>query len=138
MIVVSMVILTVHSNCQPYMRSRANWTESLYLLVLCVLAVTQIVPKIVEDKNQTSVYISVVLLGIVSIHTIVVFFCKAARFFRGRFRSCACAEDTVVDRNGYGELENTETTQDLDTEIERRRSVLDAIFSTPARQQNNG
>ena len=138
MIVVCMVILTVHSNCQPYMRSRANWAESLYLLVLCVLGVTQIVPEIVEDKLQASVYISVVLLGIVSIHTIAVFFYKAACFFRGRFRSCACAEDTVVDRSGYEELENTETTQSSDTEIEGRRRVLDTIFTTSARQQNNG
>ena len=137
MIVVCMVILTVHSNCQPYMRSRANWAESLYLLVLCVLAVAQIVPEIV-DKHQASVYIPMVLLVIVSIHTIVVFFYKAARFFRGRFSCCACAKDTVVDRRTYEELENTETTQSFDTEIERRRSVLDTIFRTPARQQNNG
>ena len=116
MIVVCMVILTVHSNCQPYMRSRANWAESLYLLVLCVLAVTQVVPEIVEDKEQASLYVSVVLLGIVSIHTIVVFFYKAVRFFRGRFGCCACAEDPVVDPRGYEELENTQTTQSQDTD----------------------
>ena len=98
----------------------------------------QIVPEIVEDKNQTSVYISVVLLVIVFIHTIVVFFYKATRFFRGRFRCCACAEDTVVDRRTYEELENTENTQSLDAEIERRRSVMDTIFRTPARQQKSG
>lgn len=140
MIVVCIIILTVHCYRHPYILSRANLAESLYLLILCMLTVMQIAPKIVEDKNSCKyvIYISVVLFVILSIHTIVVFSCKAVCFFQWRLRCCAAAQSTVVDRRGYEELENTYTDQDLDTEVERRRSVMDMIFSAPARPQGHG
>ena len=140
MIVVCIMILAVHSYSHPYILSRANLTESLYLLVLCMLAVMQIVPKIVEDKNayRCIMFISVVLFVIALIHTIVVFFCKAVRFFQWRLRCCTGAQNTVVDRRGYEELENTHNDQDLDSEVERQRSVMDMIFKSPARPQLHG
>lgn len=138
MIVVCVVILAVHSNCQPYMRARANVFESVYLLVLCVLAVVQVVPDImVNDNKDAVVYTSVVLLGLTLIHTTVVFFYKAVRFFRGRFECCAGGEVADGRRRGrYRELEDSRTEQIVDAEVERRRHVLDMIFNTRARQES--
>ena len=133
MIVVCMVILTVHSNCQPYARPRANFAESAYLLVLCILAVMQIV----EDKTARF-YVSVVLLAIVSVHALVVFLYKAVGFFRKRFECCACAQATAGEGRGYEEFENTQTEQSQDTEIERRRSIMDTIFSVNAGLSDHG
>ena len=133
MIVVCVVILSVHSNCHPYTRPRANYAESVYLLVLCTLAIMQIV----EDKNA-QFYVSLVLLCIVSVHTLAMFFYKAGRFFRQRFKCCANGQTTAVDRRGYEELENTLTEESLDTEVERQRRVLDTIFSASGRDLYSG
>ena len=133
MIVVSMLILAVHSNCHPYMRPRANFVESVYLMVLSTLAIMQMV----EDK-ETTFYVCLVLLLLVFAHTLVVFFYKAVRFFRKRFDCCADTQTTVVERTGYEELEHTQTDQTLDCEVERRRSLLDTIFTTSAKNSNHG
>ena len=140
MIAVCVVILAVHSNCHPYVRPRANYVESLYLLVLCGLAIMQIV----EDEHA-KYYVCLVLLIIVSTHTLVVFLYKAVRFFRKRFDCCACSQAAVVDRHGYEELEDTQTDthtdtqteQSLDTaEVERQKSIMDTIYSTSVDDTN--
>ena len=104
MIVICVVILTVHSNCHPYARPRANFTESVYLLVLCTLAIMQIV-----EDTPARFYVCLVLLIIVSLHTLVVFVFEAVRFFRKRFNYFAGAQDTVMERRDYEELDNTQT-----------------------------
>ena len=105
-----------------------------------MLAVTQVVPDIVVNYNKDAVvYTSVVLLGLMLIHTTVVFFYKAVRFFRVRFECCAGGEATDGQRRGrYRELEDSRTEQVLDAEVERQRHVLDTIFNTRARQESRG
>ena len=133
MTVACMVILAVHSNCQPYMRPRANYAESVYLLVLSVLAIMQIV-----DDQETAFNVCLVLLIIAAIHTLVIFFLKAGLFCRRRFKCCTGEETPDDQRHRYQELENTETEQSRDTEIERRKSILDTIFSKPSGVPNDG
>ena len=133
MTVACMVILAVHSNCQPYMRPRANYAESVYLLVLSVVAIMQIV-----DDQETAFNVCLVLLIIAAIHTLVIFFLKAGRFCRTRFECCTSEETPDDQRHRYQELENTETEQSRDTEIERRKSILDTIFSKPSGVPNHG
>ena len=133
MTVACMVVLAVHSNCQPYMRPRANYAESVYLLVLSILAIVQIV----EDQ-KTAFYVCLVLVITAAIHTLVIFFLKAGLFCRRRFKCCTGEETPDHQRHRYEELENTETEQSRDTEIERRRSILDTIFSKPAGVSNHG
>ena len=131
MIFECVIILAVHNYCHPYLRSRANLKESFYLLVLCTLAITQII-----DDKQALIDVLVidvlveVLLVILACHTLVVFLCKAAHLFRNRFH-CACARPKRSRRRrGYDELESTETEQSLSIETQRRRSNLDAISQT--------
>ena len=133
MIVACMVILAVHSNCQPYMRPRANYAESVYLLVLSVVAIMQIV-----DDQETAFNVCLVLLIIAAIHTLGIFFLKAGLFCRRRFECCTGEERPDDQRHRYQELENTENEERRDTEIERRRSILDTILSKPARVSNCG
>ena len=133
MTVACMVILAVHSNCQPYMRPRANYAESVYLLVLSILAMMQTV----EDQ-ETAFYVCLVLLITAAIHTLVVFFLKAGLFCRRRFKCCTGEETPDDQRHRYQELENTENEQRRDTEIERRRSILDTILSKPTGVSNCG
>ena len=133
MIVICVVILTVHSNCHPYTRPRANLTESVYLLVLCTLAIMQIV-----EDTPARFYVCLVLLIIVSLHTLLVFGFEAVRFFRKRFNYCAGAQDTVMESRGYEELDNTQTEQSLDPEVERRRSIMNTIFSTSEEDSDHG
>lgn len=125
MIFVCVVILTVHSNGQPYMKRRANLAESLYLLVLCTLAVMQIV-----EHKDAQYFVCLVLLIIAFVHTLIIFLYKAVRFFRQRFGHCACFLKTVMDRRSYEELENTQTDSNLDIDAQRQRRILDSIFST--------
>ena len=127
-----MVILAVHSNCQPYIRTRANYAESVYLLVLSILAMMQIV-----EDHETSLYGCLVLIP-AAIHTLGVFFLKAGLFCRRRFKCCTGEETPDDQRHRYQELENTENEESRDTEIERRRSILDTILSKPAGVSNCG
>ena len=132
MTVACMVILAAHSNCQPYMRPRANYVESVYLLVLSILAMMQTV----EDQG-TAFNVCLVLLITAAIHTFVVFFLKAGLFCRRRFK-CTGEEAPDDQRHRYQELENTENEESRDTEIERRRSILDTILSKPTGVWNCG
>ena len=121
MIFECVVILAVHNYCHPYLRARANLAESVYLLVLCTLAIMQLT----EDK-QFEVRVEV-LLVMLACHTLVVFLCKATHLFRNRFH-CACARpNRSTRRRGYDEIESTATDPSLSIETQRRRSNLNII-----------
>ena len=131
------LVLAVHSNCQPYVRARVNYTESVYLVVLCTLAIMQIVQDI-----KVKYYVCLVLLVIVGIHALVVTVYKATRFFRKRF-DCACARacartEALERRHGYDVLENTEIERSLDAERERQRNILDTIYTLSGEGSEHG
>ena len=133
MISMCVIILAVHSNCQPYVSPRVNFTESVYLLILCMLAIMQIV--IDEEAKE---YVCFVLLVIVASHTLLVFVYKARLFFRKRL-DCACTgTKTATRRHGYDELESTQTEQSLDTDTERQRRILEAIYDSSEEGPENG
>ena len=125
MIFMCVLILAVHSNCQPYIRARVNVAESVYLLVLCTLAIMQI-----TDDKQAKYYVCLVLLVILASHTLVMIVYKGTRFFQRRF-GCTCAQvKTGTRRQGYDELEGTQIDQSISTETERQREILDTIFDS--------
>ena len=125
MIFMCVLVLAIHSNCHPYVRARVNFTESVYLLVLCTLAIMQI-----AENEDAKFYVCLVLLVIVTFHALVLTIYKAVHFFRKRF-DCACTlARPAPSRHGYDELESTEIERTLDTEAERQRSVLDTIFDS--------
>ena len=126
MIFMCVVILAIHSNFQPYLRARANFTESVYLLVLCTLAIMQIV-----EDDDVQYYVSLVLLVLLAFYTLMVTVYKAGRFFRKRF-DCACTwTETAARRHGYNELESSQSERTPDTETQRQRRILDTIYESP-------
>ena len=131
MIFMCVLILAVHSNCQPYVRARVNYAESVYLLVLCTLSIMQIT----QDK-PTKYYVCLVLLVILACHTLVVTVYKGTRFFQRRF-DCACTQ-IKERRQGYNELEDTQIDQSLSTETERQREILDTIFDSSEEGSEHG
>ena len=105
MIFECVVILAVHNYCHPYLRARANLAEFVYLLVLCVLAIGQMIEG-KQAKAELEVAV-MVLLVILACHTLVVFLCKATHFFRNRFH-CECVWlNRLTRRRGYDEIEST-------------------------------
>lgn len=136
MILMCVLILAVHSNFQPYLKPRVNFTESVYLLVLATLAIMQIV----EDE-MVRYGVSLGLVFTVALHALVVTVYKGARFFRKRFE-IACArrglESNTRHRN-YDQLEDTEIDQNsLDAERERQRNIMDTIFNSPSEGADHG
>lgn len=130
-IAVCVLILAVHSNCHPYERPRANYAESMYLVVLCTLALMQLV-----KDDYARLCVCLVLLIVLGLHTLVVFWCKAVLFFRKRFDCCACVDPTLLRRYGYEVLQETRSEESKDTEAERRRSMLNAVFSAVDGENN--
>ena len=115
--------MAVHNYCHPYLRARANLAESVYLLVLCTLAIVQIT----EDRQAKLDVLIAVLVVILAFHTLVVFIYKATHFFRNRFH-CACLRSNRSRRRrGYDEIESTATDSSLSIETQRRRSNLNII-----------
>ena len=118
--------MAVHNYCHPYLRARANLAEFFYLLVLCTLAITQII----DDKQAPLDVLVEVLMAISACCTLVVFLCKAIHLLRNRFH-CACAwPNRSTRRRRYDELESATTEQSLSIETQRRRSNLEAISQT--------
>lgn len=133
MILMCVVILAIHSNCHPYVSPRVNFAESVYLLVLCILAIMQIV-----ENKHVQYYVCLVLLAILVFHALVVTVYKAGHFFRKRF-DCACTwRETAERRRGYNELEGSQSERTLDSEAERQRSILDTIFDSSEERLEDG
>lgn len=121
MIFECVVILAVHNYCHPYLRARANLAEFVYLLVLCALAISQII----EGKQAGLEVAVMVLLVILACYTLIVLVCKATHFFPNRFR---CARSNgLTSRRGYDEIESTEADKSLSIETQRQRSNLNVM-----------
>ncbi|XP_074611689.1 uncharacterized protein LOC141866153 [Acropora palmata] len=121
---VFLVFLTVHTNFQPYENRRANIMESLYLMVLCILAFMQSY----EDKTVKD-YICCSLVILAALHTLAVLLCKAAGLFRRRLNCCTtCVRESDLDRI-VEEIENTPTNSPVFThgDFERQQSIQDSL-----------
>ena len=127
---VFLVLLTVHTNFQPYEKRRANIMESFYLMVLCILAFVQSVEF--EDTTVKD-YICSGLVILASLLALVVFLCKAVGFFRRRFNcSTVCVRENGLDRSDVEEIENTPTNSSVFTQgdSERQLRICDSFQET--------
>ena len=112
------LILTVHSNMQPYIKKRINVIESCYLLILSTMAILLVLDSVPD-------YIYAVLLAVPSLHTLVLTFYKAYWFFKKRFgRGQVSGEH--AERTRYRSLE-----QSVENDEDRtRRDLIDAVFGS--------
>ena len=111
---VFLVFLTVHTYFQPYENRRANIMESLYLMVLCILAF-----MVLGVKD----YICCSLVILAALHTLAVLLCKAVGLFRRRLNCCtACVRESDLDRI-VEEIENTPTNSPVFTHEDFERQI---------------
>lgn len=113
------LILTVHSIFQPYRKTRVNVVESLYLYILCVIAILQAL----QDSNNITEIVCSVLLIVATLHAGALTVYKAVGFFERRFK-CACPK-----RRTYGSMAHTAIDRSVEPEQKERKDIFDTIFS---------
>ena len=118
------LILAVHSIFQPYRKTRVNVVESLYLYILCVIAILQIL----QDSNSITDIVCSVLLIVATLHAGALAVYKAVVFFERKFR-CACPK-RCPKRRTYGSMAYTAIDKSVDPAQKERKDIFDTIFST--------
>lgn len=121
MIVMCSLVLAIHSIFQPYRKKRVNVVETLYLYILCIIAIMQVLQ---EPRVANSV--CSFLLIITTIHSLALAIYKAVVFFQRRFkRHCPrrCGH-----WRGYGSMGETQFEGSIDPEQEERKNIFDIIF----------
>jgi len=117
------LILAVHSIFQPYRKTRVNVVESLYLYMLCVIAIVQVL----QDSNSITDIVCSVLLIVAALHAGVLTVYKAVGFFERRFK-CACPK-RCPKRRTYGSMAYTAIDRSVDQAQKERKDIFDTIFS---------
>ena len=130
----TLFIFAVHSSVQPYKRIYTNVTESIYLFVLCVLAIVQIM-----DDQHHRCDVSGTLLVIATIHSVIVCAIKFWRFCKKR---CHCPCPRKVRSTQYGSFDDNSHNESLRKSVEpeartKRQNLFDSIFSSSVDTTNN-
>ena len=117
------LILAVHSIFQPYRKTRVNVMESLYLYILCVIAILQVLQ---DSDNITNIVCSVLLI-VATLHAGALTVYKAVGFFERRFK-CACPK-RCPKRRTYGSMADTAIDRSVEPAQKERKEIFDTIFS---------
>ena len=117
------LILAVHSIFQPYRKTRVNVMESLYLYILCVIAILQVLQ---DSDNITNIVCSVLLI-VATLHAGALTVYKAVGFFERRFK-CACPK-RCPKRRTYGSMADTAIDRSVEPVQKERKEIFDTIFS---------
>ena len=118
------LILAVHSMFQPYTKKRVNVVESLYLYVLCVIAVMQVL----QESDSIANTVCSLLLIIATLHSGALTVYKAVGFFERRFK-CSCPKRCPKRRPTYGSMAETAIDNSIDPALKARKDIFDIIFS---------
>lgn len=115
------MILSAHCFFQPYRQQRANVIEGIFLLVLCSIAVFQML----ELSHDERANMNTVILLLILLFTLLIFIWKFVEFVRGRM-----ARKTLEDTE-YENLDNTASTYVTGNirSVEERKERIDAMFS---------
>ena len=117
------LILAVHSIFQPYRKTRVNVVESLYLYILCVIAVMQVL----QDSQSIANIVCSLLMIVTTVHAGALFVYKAVGFFEKRFK-CSCPK-RCPRRRTYGSMAETAIDRSVDPALKARKDIFDTIFS---------
>lgn len=123
MIVICTLILAIHSIFQPYRLKRVNVVETLYLYILCIMAIMQVL-----QKNDVANCVCSLLLMSTTAHTFALTLFKAVTFFQKRCKkSCPTR---CRHRRDYGSIkQTTDVEESLTFEQKERKNIFDIIFS---------
>lgn len=122
MILMCSLVLGVHSIFQPYAKKRVNVIETIYLYILCVMAVMQVL----EQKNIANIVCTVLLIT-TTVHALVLTVYKAVGFFERRFRRRGVKKR--AHSRGYGAMGETPIERSFGAEQRQRKSIFEIIFS---------
>ena len=117
------LILAVHSIFQPYRKKRVNVMESLYLYILCIIAIMQIL----QDSDDIANIVCSLLMMVTTLHAVVLTVYKAVAFFERRFK-CSCPK-RCTKRQNYGSMAETAIDRSVDEAQKKRKDIFDTIFS---------
>ena len=120
MILMCALVLAAHSIFQPYRKKRVNVVETLYLYILCTMAIIQVL----EDKHTANIVCFVLLIA-TTFHFVALTIYKAALFVKKRLKS----PKRYPTRRGYGSMAETQIESSIDPEQIRRKNIFDIIFS---------
>lgn len=127
MMIMFVFVFAVHANVQPYKRIYTNITESIYLFVLCILAIVQII----EDEDSRN-NVSAALLFIASIHSSII---CAVKFWRFCKKKCHCPCPKKARAPTYGSLDENSRSESvvskasIDYEVRIKQNLFDSIFA---------
>ena len=124
MILMCALILAIHSIVQPYRKTRVNVMESLYLYILCVLAIMQVL----QESDSIANTVCTVLLIATSLHAVALTAYKAVGFFEKRFK-CSCKKQCPKRRSNYGSMAETAIDRSVEPAQKARKDIFDTIFS---------
>ena len=120
MILMCVLVLATHSIFQPYRRKRVNVIETLYLYILCTMAIMQVL----EETSIANKVCCVLLIG-TTFHFVALTIYKAAWFVKKRLKH----PKRFPTRRGYGSMGETEIESSIDPEQIRTKNIFDIIFS---------
>ena len=123
MIVICTLILAIHSIFQPYKLKRVNVVETLYLHILCIMAIMQVL-----QKSDVANFVCSLLLMSTTAHALALTLFKAVTFFQKRYKkSCPTR---CIHRRDYGSIkQTTDVEESLTFEQKQRKHIFDIIFS---------
>ena len=104
--------------------------ESLYLYILCVIAIMQIL----QESDYIPDIVCSFLMIITTLHAGGLTCYKAVGFFERRFK-CLCPKPCPSQRN-YGSMGETAIDRSIDEAQRRRKDIFDTIFDKS--EDNNG
>lgn len=107
---------------QPYRKKQVNVVESLYLYILCVIAIMQIL----QESDHISDIVCSFLMIITTMHAGGLTCYKAVGFFERRFK-CLCPKPCPSQRS-YGSMGETAIDRSIDEAQRRRKDIFDTIF----------
>ena len=122
MIVMCTLVLAVHSIFQPYRKKRVNVVETLYLYILCIMAIMQVLQEMSVANSVCSF-----LLIITAIHSVALTLYKTVGFFQRRLKR-PCPRKCGHWRE-YGSMGETQFEGSIDPEQRKRKNIFDIIFS---------
>ena len=123
MIVMCSLILAIHSIFQPYRMKRVNVVETLYLYILCIMAIMQVL----QETHVANCVCSLLLMSATA-HAFALTAFKAVMFFQKRCKK-SCPK-RCRHRRDYGSMGETKDVEEsLTVEQKERKDIFDIIFN---------
>ena len=122
-----LLLLALHASVQPYKRLRTNVAETVYLFILCILAVVQTLDN--KDDRSTA---SAILLTVAAVHSGILCIYKFCRFCK---KKCHCRCPTKLSVKFSGKYRSFDDNSEIvkpsvDPEVQAKQNLFDTVFAS--------